>query len=492
MNKILRAVVMIAVVIHLLLNTVYGAENTVIFTDTYAENITEFLPAREVETNSYYPAWEFYSPGLNLNPAQQCAVSVSGGYLTFKKTTNKPSPENYGESTVAKRSLLQNSTVPANFKGKYIIEFTIKSQGGSTDGLGFQILSNQGTMLIDGFANNSKKVVEITKGNGESGRQKEDSTPYAMPGMGKLFNDIDVTLKFEIDTRTKTFRYYQSNINNYEAVPGIDGNIDRKLASQDSSKMSLGSIKFCPRNNVPINTIWKLKNLKLTELEWGDSLQINSAGFYKDMVDDEHKIIEISPDGERFSKLYSVMNIKNLTGSERSIAAIMAHYDSENRLSRLSDINHLTLSPLGTADVQLSVDDVFFQDRQSKTKVFLLEGIDTIKPAGMVKQLTITDLAEVRRRLQSGIYSSSINPSTVVSELGPDYNFTTVNYTLDSSTAGFGAEGALDKIKTMVCAYYSPGNAYYANAALKEKIDLALIIRARLTGGIMRSAFREK
>ena len=79
------------------------------------------------------------------------------------------------------------------------------------------------------------------------------------------------------------------------------------------------------------------------------------------------------------------------------------------------------------------------------------------------------DIKEIRNRLQSGsLFSTTADPTDAVKTLNSNGTYS-VNYTLGSSL-----ELVLNKIKTMVQAYMSPGNKYYQNASLKDSIDRAL------------------
>lgn len=77
-------------------------------------------------------------------------------------------------------------------------------------------------------------------------------------------------------------------------------------------------------------------------------------------------------------------------------------------------------------------------------------------------------------KLQNGIFSAGFDPSEIMSELNDDGIFSTVDYTVDDSAAGFGPVSALKKIQLMAQAYTSRGNSFFNSVPLKKKIDVAL------------------
>ena len=82
-------------------------------------------------------------------------------------------------------------------------------------------------------------------------------------------------------------------------------------------------------------------------------------------------------------------------------------------------------------------------------------------------------------KLQNGIFSAGFDPSEIMSELNDDGIFSTVDYTVDDSAAGFGPVSALKKIQLMAQAYTSRGNSFFGSVPLKEKLDAALCDWAR-------------
>ena len=439
-------------------------DGTVLFNESFTTSVAAFVPTAVPSGISSYPAWSFHSPHLSLN--QSCTVKAASSYLSFTKNQAPPLTNLWDETLVARRSFNTDSPLPAELTGKYTLEFTVSSQNSSNEGMYFRIQNNKNLTLIDGFVNNSRKIVELT--DGTSGRQTESSTPVPMPQ--KTTFGTDTVLKFEIDTRLGSFRYYQSNIDGgAAAVPGRNGELDRSFAISDGAEFNLGSIYFAPRNNVPVNHVWRVKNITFIKNDDSSEFLIKETKFYKDTTDTEISFAGIN---EYFRKLLAVTNVFNKSDERESISGVMAFYNQANILEKIS-FKKFWLEPLQNENITMEINDISFSDKKDNLKLFFWKDSSSIQPLSAVKTFDISDVYIILERLQSEIYSSTVNPSVNMDDLKSGGTFSSVNYNTDTSTA-FGPANALDKIKVLVQAYMSPDNEYYQNQLLKEKIDSAL------------------
>lgn len=120
----------------------------------------------------------------------------------------------------------------------------------------------------------------------------------------------------------------------------------------------------------------------------------------------------------------------------------------------------------------------------------------SVYPEGMVADLSQTEAQILTEQLRGGtlpqkddftiigqriiqdVYSATANPEDVLQNLQEDGSFSTINYQ-DTNAAGWAPAGHMNHVLTMVKAAYSPGNAYYQDTQLQEKIALALTYWAK-------------
>ena len=115
-------------------------------------------------------------------------------------------------------------------------------------------------------------------------------------------------------------------------------------------------------------------------------------------------------------------------------------------------------------------------------KIFVWNGtqkpyaqICTVNTESSAEDSEQKDMETIRARIEkdSGLYSTTANPSGILAKLGSDGKFTDVNYS-DTSKSTWSPSVVMTNVATMCSAYFSEGNKYYMDENLKAAIDSVL------------------
>ncbi|MDD6483280.1 MAG: polysaccharide lyase family 8 super-sandwich domain-containing protein [Clostridiales bacterium] len=115
-------------------------------------------------------------------------------------------------------------------------------------------------------------------------------------------------------------------------------------------------------------------------------------------------------------------------------------------------------------------------------KIFVWNGVQkpyaqvyTVNTEPSAKDSEQKDMETIRARIEkdSGLYSTTANPSGILAKLGSDGKFTDVNYS-DTSKSTWSPSVVMTNAATMCSAYFSEGNKYYMDENLKAAIDSVL------------------